>query len=78
MLRFYFYALKVDIQLDFNFFPLDGLGAGAIEFIICHAEVALAFVEEKKISEVQLFIKEYMSPFEFVLYVWNFLQLLFF
>lgn len=30
----------------------DTLGAGAIEFIICHAEVALAFVEEKKISEL--------------------------
>ncbi|KAK6116996.1 hypothetical protein DH2020_049240 [Rehmannia glutinosa] len=32
----------------------DTLGAGAIEYIICHAEIALAFVEEKKISEVQL------------------------
>ncbi|XP_047967640.1 long chain acyl-CoA synthetase 4-like [Salvia hispanica] len=30
----------------------DTLGAGAIEFIICHAEVTLAFVEEKKISEL--------------------------
>ncbi|KAL6549857.1 Long chain acyl-CoA synthetase 4 [Orobanche minor] len=30
----------------------DTLGAGAIEFIVCHAEVALAFVEEKKISEL--------------------------
>ncbi|KAG8375103.1 hypothetical protein BUALT_Bualt10G0065500 [Buddleja alternifolia] len=30
----------------------DTLGAGAIEFIICHAEVELAFVEEKKISEL--------------------------
>ncbi|KAL7122828.1 hypothetical protein ABFS82_01G061600 [Erythranthe guttata] len=30
----------------------DTLGAGAIEFIICHAEVALAFVEEKKVSEL--------------------------
>lgn len=28
------------------------VGAGAIEFIICHAEVSLAFSEEKKISEV--------------------------
>lgn len=33
-------------------YPLDGPGAGAVEFIICHAEVTLAFVEEKKISEV--------------------------
>ncbi|PSS11314.1 Long chain acyl-CoA synthetase [Actinidia chinensis var. chinensis] len=30
----------------------DTLGAGAIEFIICHAEVKIAFVEEKKIPEV--------------------------
>lgn len=28
------------------------IGADAIEFIICHAEVPLAFVEEKKIPEV--------------------------
>ncbi|XP_010266499.1 PREDICTED: long chain acyl-CoA synthetase 4 [Nelumbo nucifera] len=30
----------------------DTLGAGAVEFIICHAEVSIAFVEEKKIPEV--------------------------
>ncbi|KAK7318109.1 hypothetical protein RJT34_02807 [Clitoria ternatea] len=30
----------------------DTLGAGAVEFIICHAEVSIAFVEEKKISEI--------------------------
>ncbi|XP_071685845.1 long chain acyl-CoA synthetase 4-like isoform X1 [Rutidosis leptorrhynchoides] len=30
----------------------DTLGAGAIEFIICHAEVTIAFVEEKKIPEL--------------------------
>ncbi|XP_073051955.1 long chain acyl-CoA synthetase 4-like [Primulina eburnea] len=30
----------------------DTLGAGAVEFIICHAEVTLTFVEEKKISEL--------------------------
>ncbi|XP_073109538.1 LOW QUALITY PROTEIN: long chain acyl-CoA synthetase 4 [Elaeis guineensis] len=29
----------------------DTLGAGAIEFIICHAEIQIAFVEEKKIVE---------------------------
>jgi hypothetical protein len=28
------------------------IGAGAIEFILCHAEVEIAFVEEKKIEEV--------------------------
>ncbi|KAJ8621731.1 hypothetical protein MRB53_030260 [Persea americana] len=30
----------------------DTLGAGAVEFIICHAEVSIAFVEEMKIPEV--------------------------
>ncbi|KAJ0549374.1 putative long-chain-fatty-acid--CoA ligase, CDP-diacylglycerol--inositol 3-phosphatidyltransferase [Helianthus annuus] len=30
----------------------DTLGANAVEFIICHAEVKIAFVEEKKIPEV--------------------------
>ncbi|XP_020974735.1 long chain acyl-CoA synthetase 5-like isoform X2 [Arachis ipaensis] len=30
----------------------DTLGAGAVEFIICHAEISIAFVEEKKISEL--------------------------
>ncbi|XP_040987230.1 long chain acyl-CoA synthetase 4-like [Juglans microcarpa x Juglans regia] len=30
----------------------DTLGAGAVEFVICHAEVSIAFSEEKKISEV--------------------------
>ncbi|WVZ09296.1 hypothetical protein V8G54_013826, partial [Vigna mungo] len=30
----------------------DTLGAGAIEFIICHAEVSIAFVEEKKMPEL--------------------------
>ncbi|XP_020573312.1 long chain acyl-CoA synthetase 4-like [Phalaenopsis equestris] len=30
----------------------DTLGAGAVEFIICHAEVEIVFVEEKKIGEV--------------------------
>ncbi|KAM7494343.1 hypothetical protein LguiB_028952 [Lonicera macranthoides] len=30
----------------------DTLGAGAIEFIICHSEITIAFVEEKKIAEV--------------------------
>nr|CAB3469821.1 unnamed protein product [Digitaria exilis] len=29
----------------------DSLGAGAVEFIICHAEIQIAFVEEKKIKE---------------------------
>lgn len=30
----------------------DTLGAGAVEFIICHAEVSITFVEEKKIPEM--------------------------
>lgn len=28
------------------------IGAGAVEFVINHAEVSIAFVEEKKIPEV--------------------------
>ncbi|XP_062206515.1 long chain acyl-CoA synthetase 4-like isoform X2 [Phragmites australis] len=30
----------------------DTLGAGAVDFILCHAEVQIVFVEEKKIGEV--------------------------
>lgn len=30
----------------------DTLGAGAVEYIICHAEISVAFAEETKISEV--------------------------
>ncbi|XP_043716866.1 long chain acyl-CoA synthetase 4-like [Telopea speciosissima] len=30
----------------------DTLGAGAVEYIICHAEVSIAFAEEKKIPEL--------------------------
>ncbi|KAF7828146.1 long chain acyl-CoA synthetase 4-like [Senna tora] len=30
----------------------DTLGAGAVEFIICHAEVSITFAEEKKIPEL--------------------------
>lgn len=33
------------------------LGAGAVEFIICHSEVSIVFVEEKKIPEVHMFSK---------------------
>lgn len=33
---------------------INGLGADAVEFIINHAEVSIAFAEEKKIPEVQL------------------------
>lgn len=32
------------------------LGAGAVEFVICHAEVSIVFSEEKKISEVNIFL----------------------
>lgn len=28
------------------------LGAGAVEYIICHAEISVAFAEETKVSEV--------------------------
>uniref|UniRef100_A0A0E0N064 Long-chain-fatty-acid--CoA ligase n=1 Tax=Oryza rufipogon TaxID=4529 RepID=A0A0E0N064_ORYRU len=30
----------------------DTLGAGAVEFILCHAEVEIAFTEEKKIEQI--------------------------
>ncbi|XP_023533273.1 long chain acyl-CoA synthetase 4-like [Cucurbita pepo subsp. pepo] len=30
----------------------DTLGAGAVEFIICHSEISIAFVEEKKLPEI--------------------------
>ncbi|CAO1945545.1 unnamed protein product [Urochloa humidicola] len=30
----------------------DTLGAGAVEFVLCHAEIQIAFVEEKKIGEM--------------------------
>uniref|UniRef100_A0A2P2MK96 Long-chain-fatty-acid--CoA ligase n=2 Tax=Rhizophora mucronata TaxID=61149 RepID=A0A2P2MK96_RHIMU len=30
----------------------DTLGAGAVEFIICHSEVSIAFAEEKKVPEL--------------------------
>jgi long-chain acyl-CoA synthetase len=32
------------------------VGAGAVEFVLCHAEVQIAFVEEKKVGEVCFFI----------------------
>lgn len=38
--------------LNINGFPNQFAGAGAVEFIICHAEVSIAFIEEKKIAEV--------------------------
>lgn len=41
----------------------DTLGAGAVEFIICHAEISIAFVEEKKISEL---LKSFPNSAKFV------------
>ncbi|KAK6918229.1 AMP-dependent synthetase/ligase [Dillenia turbinata] len=41
----------------------DTLGAGAVEFIICHAEVSIAFVEEKKIPEV---LKTFPNTLEYL------------
>lgn len=29
-------------------------GAGAVEYIVCHAEISVAFAEESKISEVSI------------------------
>ncbi|XP_059441939.1 long chain acyl-CoA synthetase 4 [Corylus avellana] len=49
----------ISMEVPFFFFDFpphpslyDTLGAGAIEFVINHAEVSIAFAEEKKISEV--------------------------
>ena len=41
-------------MIHFNLLIDDALsvGAGAIEFILCHAEVEIAFAEEKKVAEV--------------------------
>uniref|UniRef100_A0ACD5VXQ7 Uncharacterized protein n=1 Tax=Avena sativa TaxID=4498 RepID=A0ACD5VXQ7_AVESA len=41
----------------------DTLGAGAIEFILCHAEVEIAFVEEKKVEEL---LKTFPKSTEFL------------
>lgn len=41
----------------------DTLGADAVEFVICHAEVTIVFVEEKKIPEV---FKTFPKTTEFV------------
>ncbi|CAN1178501.1 Long chain acyl-CoA synthetase 5 [Linum perenne] len=30
----------------------DTLGAGAVEYILCHSEISIAFAEEKKIPEL--------------------------
>lgn len=38
------------VFLSYPFGPVSG--AGAVEFIICHSEVSIAFVEEKKLDEV--------------------------
>jgi hypothetical protein len=37
------------------------VGAGAVEFVLCHAEVQIAFVEEKKIGEVALLLWHFMT-----------------
>ncbi|KQK09008.1 long chain acyl-CoA synthetase 4 isoform X2 [Brachypodium distachyon] len=41
----------------------DTLGAGAIEFILCHAEVEIAFAEEKKVQEL---LKTFPKSTEFL------------
>jgi len=41
----------------------DTLGAGAIEFILCHAEVEIAFAEEKKVEEL---LKTFPKSTEFL------------
>jgi hypothetical protein len=41
-------TVQFDLLIE-NALPV---GAGAIEFILCHAEVEIAFAEEKKVDEV--------------------------
>ncbi|CAI0441160.1 unnamed protein product [Linum tenue] len=41
----------------------DTLGAGAIEYILCHSEISIAFTEEKKIPEVLLRFSLHVSHF---------------
>lgn len=41
-------------------------GAGAVEYIICHAEVSIAFAEETKISEVIAITLHYDTLFSFL------------
>ncbi|MBA0768788.1 hypothetical protein Gotri_017568, partial [Gossypium trilobum] len=54
----------------------DTLGAGAVEFIICHAEVSIAFVEEKKIAEVTPELKAEAEKQGLAIFTWEeFLQL---
>lgn len=40
------------IQFSFLIVQTHFVGAGAVEFILCHAEVEIAFAEEKKIELV--------------------------
>ncbi|XVE94941.1 hypothetical protein REPUB_Repub02eG0053200 [Reevesia pubescens] len=50
--------------------------AGAVEFIICHEEVSIAFAEEKKIDEVTPEQKEEAEKYGLAVYPWEeFLQL---
>ncbi|KAG6420189.1 hypothetical protein SASPL_116709 [Salvia splendens] len=46
----------------------DTLGAGAVEYIICHAEISIAFVEETKISEEQ---RQVAGNFSSNIYSWS-------
>jgi len=40
------YEHTASLHIEHNLF----VGAGAVEFILCHAEVEIAFAEEKKIE----------------------------
>jgi len=45
------YEHTASLLIEHNLF----VGAGAVEFILCHAEVEIAFAEEKKIELVWFF-----------------------
>jgi hypothetical protein len=50
----YKHIKETTMMVQFNLLIENALsvGAGAIEFILCHAEVEIAFAEEKKVDEV--------------------------
>ncbi|KAI7990019.1 Long chain acyl-CoA synthetase 4 [Camellia lanceoleosa] len=49
----------------------DTLGAGAVKFIICHAEITIVFVEEKKIAEITPEQREEVQKFGLAIYSWD-------
>lgn len=53
VVQYFFHQKNKGKLIDFFIILIQCLGAGAVEFIICHSEISVAFVEEKKLPEVQ-------------------------